>query len=254
MTGEGRRACGQLSSMNPERRKRIGRVVEARKAGDSLRAIASRERVSEKQIRLDLKCATAEGIAATPPTNGVIGLDGRRRGARKPAPLTHAEHSEKLKGATAEGIAAALQSNEVGLDGTRSGAKKPSPPVQANGSRAKVATSLVSSAQGLTTPPPPVQTDRSQVEVTTLPVPSRPRLCLDCQRLGYPHCRECVLANDPGLEVGRDGVIYRVRLPAEQAIVGWHRCENCNAPYHGPMPRFGTPKLCPKCVSKPAGP
>ena len=107
MTGERRRACGQLSTMNPERRHRIGRVVEARKAGDSLRAIASRERVSEKQIRLDLKSAAAEGLAATPPPDGVIGLDGRRRGARKPAPPVPAEPREKLKSETAEGIAAA---------------------------------------------------------------------------------------------------------------------------------------------------
>ena len=72
--------------MNPERRERIGRVVEAREAGDSLRAIASREGVSEKQIRLDMKRATAEGLDATPPPNGIVGLDGRRRGVRKSAP------------------------------------------------------------------------------------------------------------------------------------------------------------------------
>jgi hypothetical protein len=176
---------GRFIDLHPARRERIGRVVEARKAGDSLRAIASRERVSEKQIRFDLERATAEGIAAAPPLTGVVGLDGRRRGARKPVP------------------------NQV---------------------------------------------DCSQVEVTTAPVPSpQPAMCHYCLPLGYPHCRECVLARDPGLELGIDVVIYRVRPLAERPMVGWHRCEACNAPYQGPMPRFGTPKLCPECDPKPAG-
>src|SRR5258708_39622856 len=85
---------GSLWNLHPARRERIGRVVEARKAGDSLRAIASRERVSEKQIRLDLKRATAEGIAATPPPSGIVGLDGRRRGATKPVPPVQANRSQ----------------------------------------------------------------------------------------------------------------------------------------------------------------
>jgi hypothetical protein len=43
-----------------------------------------------------------------------------------------------------------------------------------------------------------------------------------------------------------------VHPPVEQASESWHRCENCNKAYVGPMLRFGTPKLCPNCVPRPA--
>jgi hypothetical protein len=39
-----------------------------------------------------------------------------------------------------------------------------------------------------------------------------------------------------------------VAQPQPDAV--WHRCETCNTPYQGPMPRFGTAKLCPRCVPK----
>jgi hypothetical protein len=58
---------------------RIARVVAARRQGKSLRAIALAERVSEKQIRLDLERAAADGVTAAPPASGVVGRDGKRR-------------------------------------------------------------------------------------------------------------------------------------------------------------------------------
>jgi hypothetical protein len=55
------------------RRDRIRRVVEGRADGDSLRTIAAREGVSEKQVREDLKAAGAEGSAP----DRVHGADGK---------------------------------------------------------------------------------------------------------------------------------------------------------------------------------
>jgi hypothetical protein len=66
----------------------MGRVILARRRGLSLRAIALQEQVSERQIRFDLKRANADGHSVAPTLSEVVGLDGKRRGARKPAATT----------------------------------------------------------------------------------------------------------------------------------------------------------------------
>jgi hypothetical protein len=45
----------------------------------------------------------------------------------------------------------------------------------------------------------------------TEPNPSQPSLCPGCRLRGYPNCPPCMLASDPGLILGEDGVIYRTR-------------------------------------------
>jgi hypothetical protein len=55
------------------RRERVDRVAAARAEGDSLRTIAEREGVSEKQVREDLKAAGAEGSAP----DRIHGADGK---------------------------------------------------------------------------------------------------------------------------------------------------------------------------------
>jgi hypothetical protein len=60
------------------------RVVAARQQGQSLRTIAKEERISESQVRSDLKAATAQGCAVAPQDGKVIGLDGRIRPAEQP--------------------------------------------------------------------------------------------------------------------------------------------------------------------------
>lgn len=76
-----------------ERQERIGRVAERRKAGESLRAIAEAEGISEAQTRRDLEEANSgapgEGAPETetkeePPK--VTGRDGKKYDAKKPAP------------------------------------------------------------------------------------------------------------------------------------------------------------------------
>jgi hypothetical protein len=102
--------------------------------------------------------------------------------------------------------------------------------------------------------PPKPDTGLSVQDVSGKPGPiDQPKLCTRCRGLAYAICRECALRSEPGLVLGPDGVIYRVRTPPEPVIKGWHRCENCGEKYHGVLPPFGTPKLCPKCV-QPAKP
>jgi transposase len=73
------------------RKARIERVATARQEGKSLRTIAAEEGVSESQIRLDVKTATAQGCAVDPPGGKVTGQDGRSRPAAKPKPAPKAE-------------------------------------------------------------------------------------------------------------------------------------------------------------------
>jgi len=64
--------------------KRRERVAAARSEGQSLRAIAEAEGVSETQVRNDLKAATAQGCAVEPPDGKVVGKDGKARPAERP--------------------------------------------------------------------------------------------------------------------------------------------------------------------------
>jgi hypothetical protein len=66
------------------RQKRIERVAAARLEGQSTRTIAAAEGVSEKQVREDIKAATAEGYAVDPPNGKVKGADGKERDATAP--------------------------------------------------------------------------------------------------------------------------------------------------------------------------
>lgn len=65
--------------LESERRRRIERVAELRRQGESLRAIADAEGVSESQVRTDLKAATAQGCAVDPPDGQVTGRDNKKR-------------------------------------------------------------------------------------------------------------------------------------------------------------------------------
>jgi hypothetical protein len=58
------------------------------------------------------------------------------------------------------------------------------------------------------TPPPRHETTPRPGPV---PVPEAPKpvLCPRCRQKGYPDCVKCLLASDPGLELGPDGVLYR---------------------------------------------
>jgi hypothetical protein len=73
----------RLRVLSAARKERIGRIVMARKQLKSLRAIAIEERVSEAQVRLDLKRAKAMGYEVPAPET-VMGLDGLRRPGTRP--------------------------------------------------------------------------------------------------------------------------------------------------------------------------
>lgn len=77
---------------------RVKRVVAARvDQKQSLRAIAAREQVSEKQVRNDLDKATAEGGTQLNPTDRVTGLDGKSRPATRPAQVESPPQDEEEK-------------------------------------------------------------------------------------------------------------------------------------------------------------
>lgn len=70
-----------------ERRKlkedRVSRVAEKRREGKSLRTIAEEEEVSEKQVRLDIERAAAEGSAPEPEAGTTKGKDNKRYPSRR---------------------------------------------------------------------------------------------------------------------------------------------------------------------------
>ena len=87
-----------------------------------------------------------------------------------------------------------------------------------------------------------------QISGKSNPADQLSKLCPRCRGIGHAMCRECTLRSEPGLVLGRDGVIYRVSPAPQPVIKGWHRCEECNEPYQGVFPPFGTAKVCPKCT------
>lgn len=71
-----------LSEEQLQRLRRIDRVIEARAEGQSTRAIAEAEKVSQSQVLADLKKATEQGGGVQLPPNGQItGLDGKKHPA-----------------------------------------------------------------------------------------------------------------------------------------------------------------------------
>jgi hypothetical protein len=68
------------------RQARVGRVVEARQEGKSIRAIAEQEEVSKSQVERDLATAASLSPPGTvlPPEGKVTGKDGRQQPATKP--------------------------------------------------------------------------------------------------------------------------------------------------------------------------
>jgi hypothetical protein len=62
---------------------RVERVAAARREGESTRAIAAKEKISDMQVRNDLKDATAKGFAVDPPGGKVSGKDGKKRPAKR---------------------------------------------------------------------------------------------------------------------------------------------------------------------------
>jgi hypothetical protein len=78
------------------RQARIEREGASRRNGQSLRAIAESEGISETQVRRDLDTsATAPGGAVDPPNGKVTGRDGKQRPARRAGKTTGAD-SHKL--------------------------------------------------------------------------------------------------------------------------------------------------------------
>lgn len=69
-----------------KRAERVKRVAEKRAQGQSYRAIAESEGISDAQARRDAQTATAPGGAVDPPDGKVTGRDGKKRPARKPKP------------------------------------------------------------------------------------------------------------------------------------------------------------------------
>jgi hypothetical protein len=65
------------------RQERIARVADGRHEGKSLRALAEQEKVSETQVRKDIKAATAYGCAVEPTGGKVTGRDGKKRPAKR---------------------------------------------------------------------------------------------------------------------------------------------------------------------------
>jgi hypothetical protein len=83
------------------RQERIARVAEKRQEGNSTRAIAEEEGVSQPQILRDLKAATDTGVSVQPEGGKVLGLDGKKR----PATITSGKGPA---GAAAPGESASL--------------------------------------------------------------------------------------------------------------------------------------------------
>lgn len=85
-----------------ERRKaRVERVVEARKAGESIRIIAEKENVSPAQVQEDIKVATVQGGCTVEPESGkVAGRDGKTRTAKPKAASTRGPAVAGRKSAT----------------------------------------------------------------------------------------------------------------------------------------------------------
>jgi ParB-like chromosome segregation protein Spo0J len=68
-----------------KRQERIGRVADARKAGESLRTIAAKEGVSTTTVQKDLDhAAGVNGVTVEPESGKVTGKDGRKQSAMKP--------------------------------------------------------------------------------------------------------------------------------------------------------------------------
>jgi hypothetical protein len=69
-----------------KRRERIDRVAEARKAGESIRTIAEREKVSTTTVQRDLsQASTVTGVTVEPESGKSAGKDGKERPATRPS-------------------------------------------------------------------------------------------------------------------------------------------------------------------------
>jgi len=71
--------------LQKRREERVKRVAAGTREGKSLRVIAEEEKISEKQVREDLKKSGAEGSAPAPPDGKVTGKDGKKQAAKKKA-------------------------------------------------------------------------------------------------------------------------------------------------------------------------
>ncbi len=226
------RRFGQRRGVTSSWRRRMERVAEAKRQGQSLRAIASLEHVCEKQIRLDLTRACAEGYDVAPPASGILGLDGKRRGAR-PAPEQPA----------AAAVEAASQA-EAPAEWTppRPMCSLP-PPGSPTCLRCNGATELELARRARAKSMPPRDG-----------IPNFP-LCQRCWSMGCAACGPCGAAHNPALR-DWDGSYTRYGFPKlrplteEERSWAWRRCEVCWSPFQGP--RYGIPNMCPTCRAGPA--
>jgi hypothetical protein len=114
-----------LTTTEQEERKqaRVGRVVEARQEGQSIRAIAEAEEVSTATVQRDLETAHCDGgVTVTPLDGKVTGKDGRQQPATKPDRRCHncirkypdGGHTKGCEGCAAERSAAKSGRTEPG--------------------------------------------------------------------------------------------------------------------------------------------
>lgn len=78
-------SAGDWQRMAADRAERVKRVAERRRAGQSIRTIAADEGVSPGQVQRDLEAATVSGDTVLPDDNQIVGKDGVKRSATRPA-------------------------------------------------------------------------------------------------------------------------------------------------------------------------
>lgn len=89
---------GKWHSRENTRLKRIKRAAVMKKAGKSLRVIATALRVSLRQVQLDLQKAVEMGLDIEPEGGSVIGRDKRRQPATRPRKQGTASSAGTLAG------------------------------------------------------------------------------------------------------------------------------------------------------------
>jgi hypothetical protein len=91
------------AELQERRAARIVRVAAARRPGQSTRAIAEAEGVSQSQVVADIRAATEQGCSVEPEGGRVTGLDGRGRPATAPTANGTAQAGQDTTGSTDQG-------------------------------------------------------------------------------------------------------------------------------------------------------
>ncbi len=72
-----------MAWLKRHRKERIERIAAARREGESTRAIAEKEGISQARVRADLEKASEQGCSLEPESGTVKGKDGKKRSAKK---------------------------------------------------------------------------------------------------------------------------------------------------------------------------